>query len=84
MAARVRLRSGLAVLGATILDTSLRFPADVEQKLGLPILASIPDAPQQPNRSERQRARIDHHAPVADATSRVGGVAPVGDPAQGA
>lgn len=37
------LLSGIAVIGATVLDQSIRFPLDVSHELGLPVLAVVQD-----------------------------------------
>jgi capsular polysaccharide biosynthesis protein len=60
------LLSGVAVIGGALLDTSLRFPADVQQKLGLPVLGSIPSVrPERKKRSGR-RARKEREEPRVD------------------
>ncbi len=38
------LLSAVTVIGEALFDTTLRFPADVQQKLGLPVLGSLPEA----------------------------------------
>jgi capsular polysaccharide biosynthesis protein len=56
------LLSTVTVVGESILDTSLRFPADVQQKLGLPVLGAIADVrPKRKQRAERQ-AEMDQRS----------------------
>jgi capsular polysaccharide biosynthesis protein len=66
----------VAVVGESLLDTSLRFPTDVQEKLGLPVLGSIPHV--RPDRKPRQQ----HPAPAA--APRLGATAAAGDAAQNA
>jgi hypothetical protein len=51
------------VVGESLFDTSLRFPADAQQKLGLPVLGAIPQVRPEPKRKRERRALIDQ--PVA-------------------
>ena len=58
------LLTGVVVLGESVFDTSLRFPTDVQQKLGLPVLGAIPYVrPQAKQRTER-KAQVEQPAPV--------------------
>lgn len=44
-----------AVIGAALFDTTLRFPADVQQKLGLPVLGAVPHVVAGPVTGQQER-----------------------------
>jgi capsular polysaccharide biosynthesis protein len=69
------LLSLVTVVGESILDTTLRFPSDVQQKLGLPVLGSIPEVRPGRKRTEERRAETDEAPPVVADAPPVGGVA---------
>lgn len=60
------------VVGESLFDTSLRFPADAQQKLGLPVLGAIPQVRPEPKRRREQRAQLDQtvNAPAAGEAQR--------------
>lgn len=61
IAAGLVLSAG-AIVGAAVLDSSFRFPIDIEQRLRLPVLATLPDTT-----AKRPRfARFRQRQPVSD------------------
>lgn len=52
------LLSVVVVVGESLFDTALRFPSDVQQKLGLPVLGTIPNVRLGPKQSEERRAEL--------------------------
>lgn len=64
------LLSGVAVVGETLLDTSLRFPADVQEKLGLPVLGSVPHVRSGRKGREAERTHAGRSASVGAQTDQ--------------
>ncbi len=59
------LLSLTAVLGAALFDTTLRFPADVQGRLDLPVLTAIPDIAPEPGSKEEQMIQTGQPVAVA-------------------
>jgi uncharacterized protein involved in exopolysaccharide biosynthesis len=76
------LLSAVAVIGASLFDTSLRFPQDAQQKLGLPVLAVVPDV--RPGRKQRKMRGEKRRAQAAASESQDQAVTapPMGDAPQ--
>jgi capsular polysaccharide biosynthesis protein len=54
------LLSVVAVTGAAVFDTAVRFPGDVQQKLGLPVLGAVPNVvPDEAEAKQPERAQAD-------------------------
>jgi hypothetical protein len=79
------LLSAVMVVGESVFDTTLRFPFDVQQKLGLPVLGVIPDVRSTRKQGEERQVERAASGPYEQpAPPTVGGGVTVGDGAQGA
>jgi hypothetical protein len=76
------LLCGMTVAGESIFDTTLRFPADVQQKLGLPVLGALPEVRASRQRREERSAKAG--AEIEPVAPPLGGGATTFGGAQGA